>query len=213
LGEKIVERTTIILAGNGSGRLGCDRGLAQLANRPLIMHVVSRVQSIVDEVIVCLKDRSQIPSYSQILPKECRIIADEEGLPECPLRGAYTGLMNARGGYSAILPCDTPFVSAGLIDLLFNAAAGVNAAVLRWPEGFIEPLQAVYRTEAALRAARRAFEGGSYSMRAMISLLKGIRYISTLVVEKIDPKMHTFVNINAPLDLKRAETLAKRLLA
>lgn len=210
MGEKIVERTAIILAGNGSGRLGCDRGLAQLANRPLITHVVSRVQSIVDEVIVCLKDRSKMPSYSHILPQECRIIADEGGLPECPLRGAYTGLMNARGGYSTILPCDTPFISTELIDLLFNVAVGVNAVVPRWPEGFIEPLQAVYRTEAALRAARRALEGGNYSMRAMISLLKDIRYMSTLVIKEMDSKMHTFVNINTSIDLKRAEALAKR---
>lgn len=207
-----MERTAIILAGDNSGKFGCDKGLLYLANKPLIMHVADKVQNIVDEVIVCLKDDSKVTLYSQALPRWCRIIFDEKGFPECPLRGAYTGLLNARGSYSVILPCDTPFISAGIIDLLFNIATGVDAVIPRWPEGHIEPLQAVYRTETTLKAAKRALDSCDYSLRAMVVHLKSVRYISTLAIRDIDPKAYEFmsININTPVDLKRAEALAKR---
>lgn len=205
-----MDKSAIILAGGPSKYFGHDKGLINLANEPLIIRVLNKIQDIVDEVIVCLKNDSQTPLYSQLLPEASRIIVDDKGFPECSLRGAYTGLMNARGKYSIILPCDTPFISEKLVVLLFDIAVGVNAVVPRWPNGYIEPLQAVYRTEAALDAAKRSLEAGKYGMQAMIALLKNVRYISTLAIEEIDPKMYTFMNINTPLDLRRAEALIKK---
>lgn len=210
MGEKVVGRTAIILAGDYSEIFKCDRGLIHLANKPMIAHVVNRIQSIVDEIIVCLKDDSQINLYSQVLPKGSIVIADDKKFPECPLRGAYTGLLNASGGYSVILSCDTPFISEKIVDLLFNISVGTNAAIPRWPNDHIEPLQAVYKTDAALKAARKSLEEGNYAMRSMIALLKNVRYVSTLVIKEIDSKMYTFMKINTPLDLKRAEALIRR---
>ncbi|MEM0083688.1 MAG: molybdenum cofactor guanylyltransferase [Candidatus Nezhaarchaeales archaeon] len=207
-----MDRTAIILAGDSPETFGSNKGLIQLAKKPMITHIIGRIQNFVNEIIICLKDDSQMHSYSQVIPKETRLVVDEREFPECPLRGAYTGLLNAESDYSVILPCDTPFVSGRVIDLLFDAAVGVKAAVPRWPDDNIEPLQAVYKTRDATDAARRALEGSCYSMRAMISLLKSVRYISTLVIKEIDPKMYTFMNINTPLDLRRAETLIKRNL-
>lgn len=206
----MTERTAIILAGGKSKRLGYDKGLADLAGKPLIIHVIERVRSVVDEIVVCLRPGSQVSVYSRLLPKGGRIVVDDENLPQCPLTGALTGLMNADGKYSSILPCDTPFISTRLIDLLFELAVGVDAAIPRWPNGYIEPLQAVYRTDTSLDAARKALEGGGCEMRAMISLLRRVRYISTLVIREFDPNMYTFMNINTPMDLKRAEALIER---
>jgi len=205
-----LDKSAIILAGGPSKYFGHGKGLINLANEPLITWVINKVQDIVDEIIVCLKDDSQIPLYSQVLPEASRMIVDDKGFPECSLRGAYTGLMNAKGKYSIILPCDTPFISGRLVGLLFDIAVGVNAVVPRWPNGYIEPLQAVYRTEAALDAAKRSLKTGKYNMQAMIALLKNVRYLSTLVIKEIDPEMCTFMNINTPLDLKRAEALIKK---
>lgn len=209
-----MKRTAIILAGNNSERFGRDRGLIYLANKPLVAHVTNKVRNIVDEVIVCLKDSSKAPLYSKVLPEESKIIVDERGFPECPLRGAYTGLLNAKGCYTVILPCDTPFISTSFIDLLFSIVAGVSAVVPRWSTGEIEPLQAVYRTESALEAAKRTLGGRNYSLRAMVAHLKNVRYISTFVIKEVDPKAYALmnVNINTLTDLKRAEALAKKFL-
>jgi len=205
-----LSRAAIILAGGKSQRFGRDKGLVKLADKPLILHVLDRVHGLVDEVIVCLKNSSQLNHYLRILPNEIKMVIDAGDLPQCPLTGAFTGLINAGGEYSALLPCDTPFISEQLIDLMFNIAVGTDAVIPRWPNDYIEPLQAVYRTKAALEAARETLKKGDFRMRSMISLLKRVRYISTLVVEEIDPKMYTFFNINTPVDLRRAEMLIKR---
>ncbi|MEM2272860.1 MAG: molybdenum cofactor guanylyltransferase [Candidatus Bathyarchaeia archaeon] len=205
-----MDKSAIILAGGISRDFGLDKGLIRLADEPMIIYVLNKVKDIVDEIIVCLKHDSQLPLYSQVLPKETRIIIDDKSFPECSLRGAYTGLMNAGGRYSIILPCDTPFISEKVVDLLFDISIGVNAVVPRWPNGYVEPLQAVYRTEVALDAARRSLKESNCGMRAMISLLKNVRYVSTLVIREIDPKMFTLMNINTPLDLKKAEALIEK---
>lgn len=209
MGEEVVDRTAIILAGGFEGP-ELDRGLIQLNNKPIITYVVNSVKNIVDEIVICLSDETRISMYSKVLPDICRIVIDDESFPGCPLRGAYTGLLNAKGKYSALLACDMPFISAQVIDMLFDIAIRVNAVVPRWPDGNIEPLHAVYRTEPALKAAKMALERGEYSMRAMVSLLRGVRYISTLVIKEMDPKMRTLINVNAQADLRRAEALIRR---
>lgn len=203
-------RTAIILAGGHSKRFGSDKGLIKLVDKPLILHVIDRIQNIIDDVVVCVKSNTQSTLYSQILPNGSRIAVDAEGFPQCPLTGALTGLMSANGEYSAILPCDTPFISKKVMGFLFDVAIDVNAAIPRWPNDYMEPLQAVYRTKPTLEAARKALEEGGCRMQSMISLLKKVRYISTMVINEIDPKMATFLNINTPLDLKKAEALLRR---
>lgn len=205
-----MDRAAIILAGGGSQRFGSDKGLVQLAGKPLILHVIERVLDLIDEVIVCVRSESQLTSYLQLLPDKFKVVVDLEGLPPCPLTGAITGFTSAGSEYAIILPCDTPFVSRKVVDLLFDIAVNVDAVIPRWPNDYIEPLQAVYRTKTALEAARKAIEKGEKRMQSMISLLKSVRYISTIVIQEIDPKMLTFLNINTPLDLRKAEVIIRK---
>lgn len=205
-----MDRTAIILAGGVSERFGADKGLVKLANKPLVLHVIERVRDLVDEVIISVKSNAQLSLYRPIISNCDKIVVDIEGFPVCPLTGALTGLMNSKGEYSILLPCDTPFISRSVVDLLFEIAVGVDAVVPRWPNGYIEPLQAVYKTSSALKSAKESLEKGEIRMQSMIFRLKRVRYLSTLVIEEIDRKMLTFFNINTPLDLKRAEALIKR---
>ena len=206
----MMSRTAIILAGGNSQRFGAEKGLADLAGKPLILHVIGKIRDLVDEVIVCVKTNEQSISFSSILPDDSKIAIDAENLPTCPLTGVFTGLEKAKGEYSIILPCDTPFLSRKLADLMFDIAAGVSAVIPRWPNGYLEPLQAVYRTKSALEATKETLKEGKKRLRCMISLLKRVRYLSTLVIKEIDPNMLTFFNINMPIDLKKAETIIKK---
>jgi len=202
------KRTGIILAGGNSKRFGCDKGLLELAGKPLILYVFDRVEDQVDEVITVVGSADQKRAYAKILPSEVEIHIDIES-GSCPLIGALTGLANADGAYSIILPCDTPFISKEVIELLFEASFRVDAVIPRWPNGYIEPLQAVYHTRSALSAARTAVMNGKRRMQSMISLLRAVRYFSTIVLKEIDSDLLTFFNINTPLDLEKARNLMK----
>jgi len=202
------ERTGIILAGGTSERFGCDKGLLELAGKPLVLHVFDRIKNQVDEVIVIVGSAEQKRLYSKIFPSEIKIYIDAEK-ENCPLIGALTGYANANGTYSLLLPCDTPFISKDVVELLFEASFNVDATIPRWPNGYIEPLQAVYHTGSALSAAKKAVMNGKRRMRSMISLLHGVRYISTIVLREINSDLLTFFNVNTLIDLKRAKSIIK----
>jgi len=43
----------------------------------------------------------------------------------------------------------------------------------------------------------------------MIENLRGIRYVSTMVLDQMDPRLVSFFNVNTPQDLKKVEFFLK----
>jgi molybdopterin-guanine dinucleotide biosynthesis protein A len=204
-----MDKSAIILAGGFSSRFGQDKGLLQLANKPLIKHVLDAINNIVDEKIVVASSRGQAENYAKVVGSNINIIIDVDDA-QSPLVGALTGFKEAHGRCALLLSCDTPFVSGDVVSLLFEVCMDRNAVIPRWPNGYIEPLQAVYCTKPAYEAAKNALGEGKLNLQSMVDRLRGVRYVSTLVLQQIDPELRTFFNINAPLDLKKAETILKR---
>jgi len=201
-----LKKSAVVLAGGFSERFGRDKCLIEFTGKPLVAHVLNRISDIVDECVVVVASEAQRRALSSALGSRAELVVDRyEG--QSPLVGALTGFECVRGKYSLLLPCDTPFVSAGVAELLFDLCAKRSAVIPRWPNGFIEPLQAVYHTESAETAARAALEEGRHNLSSMIARLRRVRYLSTLVLEQLDPGLLTFFNVNTPLDLKRAESI------
>jgi molybdopterin-guanine dinucleotide biosynthesis protein A len=208
----LLSKSAIILAGGSSSRFGQDKGLLQLANKPLIKHVLDRIDNIVDEKLIVVSSKAQVEKYLTVIDASVNVLVDKADV--CgPLAGALAGFEEACGEYSLLLPCDTPLVSRDILLLLLELRINRNAVIPRWPSGYIEPLQAVYRTKPALEAARNALRAGELNVQAMVDRLRSIRYVSTLVLEQLDPELKTFLNINTPLDLKKTELMLKRLNA
>jgi molybdopterin-guanine dinucleotide biosynthesis protein A len=200
----LLGRSAIILAGGFSSRFGEDKGLLQLVKKPLVKYVLDVVEDIVDEKLVVVSRKEQIEEYSNAIGSEASIVVDKASL-HGPLAGALTGFEEATGEYSLLLPCDTPFAVTAVLSLLFELCTGRNACIPRWPTGYVEPLQAVYRRQPALEASNAAICAGELNMQAMLNRLRSMRYVSTLVLKQIDPELRTFFNINTPSDLRIAE--------
>jgi len=204
-----LDKSAIILAGGFSSRFGQDKGLLQLAEKPIIRHILDVVDTIVDESIIVVSSKSQAEKYSHVVDSRINVFIDEEDA-HGPLMGALTGFKRACGRYSLLLPCDTPFLSKDALSLLLELCINRNAVIPRWPNGYIEPLQAVYRTKPACEAAKNALSEGRLNVRSMVDRLRGVRYVSTLVLQELDPELRTFFNINTLMDLKRAELMLRR---
>jgi molybdopterin-guanine dinucleotide biosynthesis protein A len=201
-----LHKSAVILAGGYSRRLGRDKGLVVLAGKPLVVHVIDRISEAVEEIVVVVSSESQKKNFKAVLKEKAKTVVDKTE-SQSPLVGAMTGFESAKGEYSLLLPCDTPLISASIVQFLFDMCTNRYAVIPRWPSGYIEPLQAVYRTKSALSAAKRALEQGRMNMRSMIDNLTRVRYISTMVLEHIEPQLLTFFNINTSQDLKKAESL------
>lgn len=204
-----MERSAIILAGGFSTRLGQDKGLVQLAGKPLVRHVLDKTKNLVEETLVVVSSKTQAEKYEKVLGSDATILVDNAEA-HGPLAGANVGFREASGTYSLLLPCDAPFISRDILQLLLELCINKNAVIPRWPNCNIEPLQAVYCTEAALRASNEAVSSGEVKMQAMVDKLRGVRYVSTLVLEQLDPELNTFINVNTAFDLKKAEAILNR---
>jgi len=198
----------VILAGGLSKRFGQEKGLVELAGKPLILHVLDKVSKIVEETVVVVSSETQKETFEPLLAHRANMAVDRHKA-QGPLVGALAGFEGAQGEYSLLLPCDTPFVSSQIMLFLLDLCINKSAVIPRWPSGYIEPLHAAYHTKSALTAAKTALETGKLDLQSMIARLRGVRYVSTMVLRQMDTKLLTFFNINTFGDLKRAESLLK----
>lgn len=203
-----MDRSAIILAGGFSSRFGQDKSILELNGKPLIKHVVDAVKPVVDEIIIVTSSQERADRYAKLVGSKAKFAIDLEEA-KGPLIGALTGLQQSTGTYSVLLPSDMPLVSRDVIELLFDLCPGRSAVVPRWPNTDIEPLHAVYKTVVAKEAAKNALAEGKEKVADMLDKMQGIRYVSTLVIQELNPDLKTLFNINSPLDLKKAEILSK----
>ena len=203
-----LQKSAIVLAGGFSRRFGSDKGLVLLRDKPLVRHVIDKVAPAVDEVLVVVSSKEQKKNFEPLVGNEVHITIDKDDA-QSPLVGAITGFENVKGEYSLLLPCDAPLISTQIVQFLFDMCINRRAVIPRWPNGYIEPLQAIYHTKSALTAAKIAMNNGHMNMRSMIENLRGLRYISTMVLEQLEPRLVTFFNVNTPQDLTKAESFLK----
>ena len=204
-----MDRSAIILAEGSQAKFSEDRGLLKLDNKPLLNHVVDAVKGIVGEVLVVTSSKEQADLYAKIVSSANVQFAIDVDESKWSLVGALAGFEAAQGKYSLLLPFDAPFVSRDVLSLLFELCIGKSAVIPRWPSRQIEPLHAVYHTEQALEAAKEALASDELEVEAMVSKMRGVRYLSTLVIEQLDPDFRTFFKIKSPLDLRKAVAMAK----
>ncbi len=204
----LLDKSAIILAGGSSTRLITDKGVLELNGKALLNYVIDAVEDLVEEVIVVTNTQARADSYGELVSEKVRFAVDIRE-SNGPLVGALTGFEEAKGEYSALLPFNSPFVSKEVLSLLFDCCVGKAAAVPRWTNQDIEPLHAVYHTKQAVVAAEEALAENELDLQAMVERLRGVRYISTMVIEQLDPDFKTFFTVKTPLDLKKAAVMGK----
>ncbi|MEM2996803.1 MAG: molybdenum cofactor guanylyltransferase [Candidatus Bathyarchaeia archaeon] len=202
----------VILAGGQGRRMGRDKALLELCGKPLLLHVVENVLRLQPEKIVVAVERGSINRYYSILPS-CVNLSEDLIEGKGPLVGMISGMRSINSMYTLVLPCDTPFIKPSVLRFLHQKASlGVDAVIPRWPNGYIEPLQAFYRTSSALKAAEEALNRDKRSCRDMIRLLNKVVYVNVDELRRFDPYLVTFFNVNSGEDLFRAEKFLRGIL-
>lgn len=200
-------RGLLILAGGLSSRFGEDKAFAKLQGKTFLKTILDRTLPLADEAVLVVRHGADLRKYQNAIP-QVRIVADcteSQG----PLVGIATGLYALRSEYVAVLSCDTPTVNPLIVATLYERAFGFNAAIPQWPDGEIEPLQAVYEREPSLAAAKEALAHGELANRAMIRRLKKVNYVSVDDLVAIDTQCISLRNVNTKKDLEELEKLLK----
>jgi molybdopterin-guanine dinucleotide biosynthesis protein A len=199
----MAERTAVVLAGGRSTRFGeGDKAVADLAGTPMIRRVVDRVTSVVDAVVVNCRTEQREAITDALDGVGVPVAVAEDDYPdEGPMAGMATGLRAVDGEYAFVVACDMPFVDAGVVDHLFERAAGHDAAVPR-PDQWFETTHAVYRASAMADACEAARAAGEDRIVAPLFDLDFVVVEASAVREHGTPE--TFENCNTETDLADA---------
>lgn len=117
--------TGIVLAGGKGRRMGgADKGLIEFLGKPLVSHVIQRLEPQVNEILISAN--REIESYSAL---GYPVVSDEiEGFAG-PLAGLHKGLSQAKHPYVVTVPCDTPLLPMSLVNRLLRGLTDRDADV------------------------------------------------------------------------------------
>lgn len=130
--------TAVILAGGKGRRMdGKDKGLVELANRPLIEYVIDAIKPQVESIILnANRNQEQYSRYGY--PVVSDALADYQG----PLAGFICAMKSSTTSHIVTLPCDGPFLPADLVDRLISSLTDNNAEIAVAHDG--DRMQPVY---------------------------------------------------------------------
>lgn len=194
----------VILAGGKGRRLGREKAWVELGGKSLLQHAVSNLEFLNSEIVIVKAPEGELPPVSAGV--NLRVIQDSVG-GKGPLAGILSGLVNSKYGYNLIVACDMPLLNKDLVKYMISSVKDYYAVVPRMGK-YLEPLQAVYskdcisEIEKLLAQDRLKVEG----------LFSGVRtrFVESAEIERFDAAHLSFININTPTDLKKAEGLLER---
>jgi molybdopterin-guanine dinucleotide biosynthesis protein A len=108
--------TGIVLAGGLGQRMGgVDKGLVNFLGKPLVAHVVDRLNPQVEEILI--NANRELDRYNAL---GYEVLQDEIANFAGPLAGFSQGLQHARHEYLLTVPCDSPLLPLDLAQRLLN---------------------------------------------------------------------------------------------
>jgi molybdenum cofactor guanylyltransferase len=191
--------TAVILAGGRALRFqGEDKGLIELARRPLAAWVAERLSGHVAETLI--NANRNLDRYAEIghtlVPD---YLPDHPG----PLAGFLAAARTAQQEWLLGVPCDTPFLPLDLVRQLHDHAVASQVRLARAADetGTHFAIMLVHRELIA--DLEEFVSSGGRQVQAWQA-----RHASETIYFGDDP--YAFININTPEQLKKAERIATR---
>ncbi|MDY7097697.1 MAG: molybdenum cofactor guanylyltransferase [Pseudomonadota bacterium] len=185
-----------ILAGGAASRFGENKALADLAEKPMVCHVLDRIaDQTAGEVAINANDARPFSDFG------LRILPDRKWEKAGPLAGIYAALQWAsQQGFDSVVTVavDIPFLPKGFIsDIVQTAPPAIAASMGRWhPVNGIWGVRNLPVLDAYLGSGRRSAHGWAEYCRANVAQF-------TPLAGQPDP----FWNVNTKEDLEQANAM------
>ena len=179
--------SAIILAGGMNRRMGVDKSMMPIGDRPLIACVHAQLAPHFDQVLVSADDASKYEFLG------VDVVRDEEP-GQGPLMGIASALAASRNELNFVVACDMPRIDVGAMRRLLRAARDADAAVPARGGSYIEPLFAVYG-KRILASMKEALAEGKRKVRDVLDRCD-VKYVDLGDAEWLD-------NLNTREDYER----------
>jgi len=188
--------TGIILAGGKSSRMGQDKGLLLLNNKPLVQHIIEALKPITSNIII-IANNDDYKSFGYTVYND---IIKEKG----PVGGIYTALSYTSTLNNIVISCDTPFVTTELLEFLLSKSKN-NLVTIPSFNNKTHPLIGVYK-QTGITAFKNALDDNDPNVfKLKLMLVNQSLNCNIVNVDKAFNNEKLFYNINTPTDLKQAQ--------
>jgi molybdopterin-guanine dinucleotide biosynthesis protein A len=178
--------TAIIVAGGNSTRMGQDKNMLSINERPMIEHIYKQLSPYFNEIIISANDTTR---YSFIgVP-----VIQDKVVGKGPLMGLTSALRASINEVNFVIACDIPEIDTGFVRAMLRQVGDYDAVVPQVGLRHYEPLFAVY-SKKALPLLDQALQSGIYGI---VDALNGCN------VKYIDLSSRPIENINTMGDYQR----------
>ncbi len=194
--------TGIILAGGKGSRLKQDKAFLEIGGKKIVEKILDVFNSLFEEKIIVIDKLSDI--YENL---GCRVVTDL--IPgKGSLGGIYTGLHFSSFHHSFVVACDMPFLKKDLIEYFKGGADDYDVVVPELSSG-LEPLHAIY-SKRCLKHIEKLINEDNLRILDFYDQVS-VRTVSNREIQKFDPQMRCFFNVNTQEDLKEALRISQKL--
>ncbi|MBN1429260.1 MAG: molybdenum cofactor guanylyltransferase [Anaerolineae bacterium] len=188
-----------ILAGGQSSRMGVNKAFVQVGGRPIIERVIGQVGDLSNELMIIANAPAEyahlgLPIFTDLIPGKG------------PLGGVYTALSQSRSEHVLAVSCDQPFLNPTLLRFLLDLRKGYDVVVPLSRDNYPQTMHAVYG-KGCLAPIRRCIEADRLKVISFFNDVR-VRRVGNREIDRFDPDRLSFLNVNAPDDLRKAERLA-----
>ncbi len=186
--------TAVILAGGKARRMdGADKALLMLAGRPLLAHIITRLQPQVSRIL--LNSNRPADNYAQFaLPVIADTLADQPG----PLAGLLSALLACDGELVLTVPCDTPCLPNDLVARMYAALEDARAEVCSAADSEQLHAAVILARRSVIPALQDYLASGKRKVQDWLHTQK-------LAVADFSDQPDAFSNVNTPQELHRLE--------
>jgi len=185
--------TAFVLAGGRSSRMGQDKAILKLNDTYLIDYPIRVLRQLTNDVRI-------IGSPNKYAFLGLPVIADW-GESKGPLTGIYTALKTSPTFANLVLACDMPLMRVEFFQLLLKRAPQADAALMRFDDGFLEPLCSIYST-TCLQTIEQNLQQQEYKITELLKRVR-VSYISEAEIVRLGLSREIFTNVNTHEELAR----------
>ncbi len=185
-----------ILAGGKSSRMGEDKGLMMLNNKPLIAFVIEQLKLSVQKVIIISNNKL----YEQFGLEVISDIVTDIG----PAGGIFTALSNTDADHNFICSCDMPFINSESIDFLIEHSFNFDITIALYKDR-IQPLFGLY-AKNCLAEWQNQIKKKNYKLQ---NIIVNCNYQNLEMKNMNSFNEVIFTNVNSRLELEQIEQKIK----
>lgn len=195
-----MEAGGIILSGGKSSRMGTNKSLLKINQKPNIARIKDELEMLVSETVLVSNDPE---TYQFLHVKTVSDVYPHQG----PLAGIHAGLLASSFDVNLVVACDMPFISRELGRYLLTASENYDA-VLPVIHGKHQPLFAVYH-KGIHTEIETCILNQELTVRGLLNRLN-VRYVTEAdLPEHLQHQLDKyFFNMNRPEEYEAAIRMA-----